>query len=86
MESSQAEWILLGTGGGGWLWASLFCPSTCYTNTTNSIQRDAQYEYDPSGQGCGSGFFFADPDPAVFLNSNPDPAVFFNADPDPDPA
>ena len=27
--------------------------------------------------------FFADPDPAVFLNADPDPAVFLNADPDP---
>ena len=29
--------------------------------------------------------FFADPNPAVFLNVDPDPAVFLNADPDPDP-
>ena len=33
--------------------------------------------------------FYADPDPAVFLNADPDPdpgpAVFLNADPDPDP-
>ena len=25
------------------------------------------------GQGCGSAFIFAEPDPAVFLNSDPDP-------------
>ena len=29
--------------------------------------------------------FFADPDPAVFLNADPDPASL-NANPDPDPA
>ena len=27
--------------------------------------------------------FYADRDPAVFLNADPDPAVFLNADPDP---
>ena len=26
--------------------------------------------------------FFADPDPAFFLNADPDPAAFLNADPD----
>ena len=29
--------------------------------------------------------FYADPDPAVFLDADPDLAVFLNADPDPDP-
>ena len=27
--------------------------------------------------------FFADPDPAVFLNADPDPEIFLNADSDP---
>ena len=29
--------------------------------------------------------FFADPDPADFLNADPDPGGKMNADPDPDP-
>ena len=29
--------------------------------------------------------FFADPDPALFLNADPNPALFLNADPDADP-
>ena len=27
--------------------------------------------------------FFADPNPAVFLNADPDPSGFFNEEPDP---
>ena len=29
--------------------------------------------------------FYADPDPAVFLNADPDPGGKMNADPDPQP-
>jgi hypothetical protein len=30
-------------------------------------------------------FFFADPDPAFYLNADPDPGIKTNADPYPDP-
>ena len=40
-----------------------------------------------TGRAVDLHSFYADPDPAVFMNADPDPAVFIfmNADPDPGP-
>ena len=45
---------------------------TCGSGSTALVQSRA---VDPQT-------FFADPDPAVFLNADPNPADFLNADPD----
>ena len=84
MESSPAEWILLGTRVGGADYGLHFSVHLLVI-LTQLIQFKGMHSMSMTllARAVDLDFFFADPDPAVFLNSNLDPAVFFNADPDP---
>ena len=46
------------------------------SNTRRDANRLFKQQYLLSCQGCGSAFFFVDPDQAFFLNADPDLAAF----------